>query len=185
MEGLAKLLRLALNLRSSCLSLPNTGITSMCHQARLYHVFLMGDFCCCCWYWELNPGVFNSPILFFAVLGIEPRGILPLSYIPSPIFLFFISKQSLTKLWKASLISGSWDWPWTWNPPVSASLFLFFSVLGIEPRGILPPSYAPSPIFLFFISKQGLTKLQTASLSSWDCPQTCYPPVSISQVLWL
>ena len=28
------------------------------------------------------------------------------------------------------------------------------------------------PIFLFFYSKQGLTKLQRAPLSSWGCPQT-------------
>ena len=41
----------------------------------------------------------------------------------------------------------------------------FFAVLGIEPRDILPPSYSPSPI-LFFILKQGLTKLRRASLSS-------------------
>ena len=37
-------------------------------------------------------------------------------------------------------------------------------VPGIEPRGILPPSYTPGPIFLSFILKQGLTKLWRASL---------------------
>ena len=35
--------------------------------------------------------------------------------------------------------------------------------MGIEPRGILPLNYTLSPIFLFFILKQGLTKLQRAS----------------------
>ena len=49
------------------------------------------------------------------------------------------------------------------------------------PRGILLPSYTPSPIFLFFILKQGLTKLWRATLSSWGWPRTCNPPVSASR----
>ena len=36
---------------------------------------------------------------------------------------------------------------------------------GIECRGVLPPRYAPGPIFLYFILKPGLTKLWRASLS--------------------
>ena len=40
----------------------------------------------------------------------------------------------------------------------------YFLVLGIELRGILTLSYTPSPI-LFFISKQGLTRLLRVSLS--------------------
>ena len=39
-----------------------------------------------------------------------------------------------------------------------------FVVPGVEPRGILPPCYTPSPIFLYFILKLGLMKLQRASL---------------------
>ena len=34
-QSLIKLLRLATNLRSSCLSLPSTRITSVCHYAQL------------------------------------------------------------------------------------------------------------------------------------------------------
>ena len=41
----------------------------------------------------------------------------------------------------------------------------FFAVPGIEPRGVLPPCYTPGPIFLYFILKPGLMKLQRASLS--------------------
>ena len=46
--------------------------------------------------------------------------------------------------------------------------FIFSSLvmLGIEARGILPLRYALSPILNSFILKQGLTKLQRASLSS-------------------
>ena len=40
---------------------------------------------------------------FFAVPGIEPRGVLPLHYTPGPIFLYFILKLGLTKLRRASL----------------------------------------------------------------------------------
>ena len=55
-------------------------------------------------------------------------------------------------------------------------------VLGMEPRGILPPSYTPWPTILYFIWKQGLTKLLTVSLSSWGWLRTCSdPPVSASQ----
>ena len=39
-----------------------------------------------------------------------------------------------------------------------------FLALGIEPRGFLPPSYTPGPIFLCFILKPGLMKLRRASL---------------------
>ena len=35
----------------------------------------------------------------------------------------------------------------------------------IEPRGALPLRYTPGSIFLYFILKLGLTKLQRASLS--------------------
>ena len=41
--------------------------------------------------------------------------------------------------------------------------FNFFAVPGIEPRGVLPPSYTPGPIFLCFILKPGLMKLRRAS----------------------
>ena len=44
------------------------------------------------------------------------------------------------------------------------TLSFFGGVPGIEPRGVLPPRYTPGPIFLCFILKQGLTKLQRASL---------------------
>ena len=40
---------------------------------------------------------------FFAVQGIEPRGVLPSRYTPGPIFLYFILKPGLMKLWRASL----------------------------------------------------------------------------------
>ena len=36
---------------------------------------------------------------------------------------------------------------------------------GLNPGGVLPPRYTPGPIFLYFILKPGLTKLQRASLS--------------------
>ena len=39
----------------------------------------------------------------FVVPDIEPRGILPLRYTPGPIFLHFILKPGLAKLWRASL----------------------------------------------------------------------------------
>ena len=42
--------------------------------------------------------------------------------------------------------------------------FFFFSVPGVEPRGVLPLRYTPGPIFLYFILKPGLTKLRRASL---------------------
>ena len=41
-ESLAKLLRLALNLQSSCLSLPSTGIIGMHHHTRLQRGFWKG-----------------------------------------------------------------------------------------------------------------------------------------------
>ena len=61
-------------------------------------------------------------IYFFAVPGIEPWGVLPQSYTPSPIFysLFFL-------------------------------FIYFFAVPGIEPRGVLPPSYTPQPTFIFYL----------------------------------
>ena len=43
-----------------------------------------------------------------------------------------------------------------------AELLIFFAVPGMEPRGILPPSYTPA-LFFFFILKQGLTKLWRVS----------------------
>ena len=36
-----RLLRLAANLQTSCLSLPNTGITSVHHHARLVNIYLL------------------------------------------------------------------------------------------------------------------------------------------------
>ena len=95
---------------------------------------------------------------------------------PQPHFFIFILKQGLTKLQRASLSSWGWLWtqillsqpPKYWDykraPPRPALcvllnvagdkyvdfvilFFFFFVVLGIEPRGILPPGYTPSPIF--------------------------------------
>ena len=34
-------------------------------------------------------------------------------------------------------------------------LFIYFAVLGIERRGVLPPHYTPGPIFLCFIFETG------------------------------
>ena len=52
-------------------------------------------------------GVRNTPnfkqIFFFAVLGIEPRGVLTSALHPRPYFLYFILKLGLMKLWRASL----------------------------------------------------------------------------------
>ena len=108
------------------------------------------------------------------VLGIEPRGILPLSYTPIPIFIFIL-KQGLTKLWRASKVAeagrkpGSsglslkyWDYSVRHHARLIFYFFIFFMVLGIEPRGILPPSYTPSPIFIFIL-KQGLARLMRVS----------------------
>ena len=92
---------------------------------------------------------------FFAVLGIEPRGILPPSYTPSPIFYYFILKQGLPKLPRLALnlrsflvteITGMY---YQVQLPSLSPFFLsfFFMVLGIEPRDILSLSYDPSPIF--------------------------------------
>ena len=47
--------------------------------------------------------LFIYSFIFFAVPGIEPRGVLPLRYAPGPIFLYFILKLGLTKLRRASL----------------------------------------------------------------------------------
>ena len=120
--------------------------------------------------------IVSFSFLFLAVLRIELRGVLPPRYTPGPIFLYFILKPGLTKLWRASLSRErdreSWGWPWTrilrFPPPkvlglqacatTPGSFLSFFASLGIEPRGILSPSYTPSPI-LFLILKQGLTKL--------------------------
>ena len=44
---------------------------------------------CICVYIYVSTYARSSPPLFLAVLGIEPRGVLPLGYTPSPIFLFF------------------------------------------------------------------------------------------------
>ena len=43
-------------------------------------------------------------LLFFVVLGVEPRGIPPSSYILSPI-LFLVWKQGLTRLMRVSLLT--------------------------------------------------------------------------------
>ena len=96
------------------------------------------------------------------VLGIEPRGILPLSYILSPI-LFFILKQDLSKLQRASL--SSWGW------------------LQTRILRSLPPKYwdykrvPPRPTYSLFWNR--------VSLSCWGWLWTCDPPISASQVLGL
>ena len=84
---------------------------------------------------QKNPQIFNS--FFFLVLGIEPGGILPLSYTPSPI-LFLIWKQGLARLTKVSLIAEAGlkpvillsqlpkYWDYRCVPPCPAGLFLFF-----------------------------------------------------------
>ena len=133
-----------------------------------------------CWDWSqnCNPPVSVSQILglqvwttmaglffsFYFGLGIEPKGILPLSYTPSPILFFlFWNKVSLScrgspKVAEAGreseiLLSQSpkyWDYKRV--PPrldfiYLFILFYFFAVPGIERRGVLPLCYAPGPIF--------------------------------------
>ena len=66
-----------------------------------------------------------------------------------------------------------------------AIFFCVCVVLGIDPRGILPSSYTPSPIFLSFILKQGLTKLRKALLKYLRLAANLDPPVSASQALGL
>ena len=51
-----------------------------------------------------------------------------------------------------------------WNKHLSLSLFFFFVVLGIEPRGVLPPRYTPALFFILYFETgshevvEGLTK---------------------------
>ena len=52
------------------------------------------------------------------------------------------------------------------------SFFLFCFASGGWTQGILTSELHPQPYFLFFIWKQGLTKLRRASLSSWGWPRT-------------
>ena len=97
---------------------------------------------------------------------------------PQSYFLFFILKQGLTELQRASL--SSWGWPQTCNPPVTASQVLGLQTCATTPglfiylfiylfsgtrdwtQGHSTSELHPRPYFLFFILKQGLTKLRRA-----------------------
>ena len=117
------------------------------------------------------PGCYVFFFLCVCGTGIEPRGILHLQ----PYFILIL-KQGLTRLMRVSLLAEAvlkpaillsqppkyWDYKRV-PPRLALFYFLFILALGIEPRGILPPSCTPQPYFIF-ICKQGLARSMRVSL---------------------
>ena len=145
-------------------STPNTAKKKKIAEAGLKPVILLSQ---SPKYWDYRHALPHpAPLFFFAVLGIEPRGILPPSYTPSPIFLFFILKQGLTKLRRASLSCRGW--PWTMDSPVSASQVLGLQACTTMPSFhyiLLPHTFVDTNIQIQVHNLRALQKMYVLKLS--------------------